>query len=59
MSRRVYVETFFDVNGVYTKIESVKNLKEIEWQVKKNKHNIEMLNNNLKPNIKEYKDGKR
>jgi len=44
MSRRVYVNNFFDVKGNYEQIESEKNLKEIEWQVLINKHNINVLN---------------
>jgi len=44
MSRRVYVRNFFDINRDYKLIESEKNLTEIEWQVKENQHNIDMLN---------------
>jgi len=40
MNRRVYVHTFFDIVGTYIKIESEKKLKDIEWEVKENKHNI-------------------
>ena len=43
MSRRVYVYDFFDIIGNYTKLESEKNLKELEWQVLVNEHNIDML----------------
>jgi len=44
MARRVYVQKFIDVDGNYIHIESEKPLKEFEWQVKENKHNIDILN---------------
>ena len=44
MSRRVYVYDFLDINGDYKQVESEKNLKEIEWQVMENQHNIDILN---------------
>jgi len=44
MSRRVYVYDFLDVNRDYKQLESEKNLKESEWQILINEHNIDMLN---------------
>ena len=53
MSRRVYIHKFLDIKGDYVGVESEKDLKDIEWEVKENKHNIEILNkfkgNNILP----------
>ena len=48
MSRRVYVHDFLDINLNYKQVESEKNLKESEWQVLENQHNIEKLNEKFK-----------
>ena len=57
MSRRVYLHEFFDINGDYVKVESEKDLKEIEWEIKENKHNIEVLNgrfvDRMKPSMRD------
>ena len=56
MSRREYVWTFFDIDGDYTTLLNVKNLSEHEWQIKANKHNIDILNNRFKKNEKPKKE---
>jgi len=57
MSRRVYVYDFLDINGNYKQVESEKDLKEIEWQVEENRHNIDILNkkciDRLKPSMRD------
>ena len=57
MSRRVYIYNFLDINGDYAQIESERNLKGIEWQVKENQHNIKALSgkyiDRLKPPMRD------
>ena len=51
MSRRVYVHDFLDICGNYIQVEEEKDLKEIEWLVKENEHNIEKLNEENKKRL--------
>ena len=52
MSRKEYVWTFFDIDGCYQILLDNKNLSEYEWETKRNKHNIDILNNRSKMNTK-------
>ena len=52
MSRREYVWTFFDIDGRYTILLDNKNLSEYEWETKRNKHNIDILDKRSKINTK-------
>ena len=47
MSRRVYLQSFIDVDKNYIHMESEKPLKEYEWQAKENRHNIDRLNKKI------------
>ena len=52
MARREYIYTFFDIDGCYQILMDNNNLSDCEWETKRNKHNINILNNRTKPNIK-------
>lgn len=58
MSRREYIWTFFDIDGYYQILLDNKNLSESEREVKRNKHNIDILNNRSKINAKKNIENK-